>query len=82
MSTKTKSQQWWKTPLLLLICMIVFGSGCVSGRRVVLVDPEHTILRAGPNMKGRVYIKNAQGEWELSRNPVTISEGWYIGKLD
>lgn len=69
-------------PKLLLASLIVCASGCMSGKRVVLVNPEQTILRAGPNMKGRVYVKNEEGEWELSRNQVTISEGWYIGKID
>lgn len=68
--------------LPLLICMTAFASGCASGRRVVLVDPETTILRVGPKAKARVYFKNGAGEWELSRKPVVLPEGWYLGKLD
>ena len=71
-----------RMPLLLLICMSVFATACASGKRVVLVDPTNTILRAGPDMRGRVYTRTTNGVWELSRNRVTISEGWYIGKLD
>lgn len=70
------------TLLLLLTSVSVFATACASGKRVVLVDPDKTILRAGPDMKGRVYHKNRDGAWELSRNRVTISEGWYIGKMD
>jgi len=46
---------------------------------VVLVDPDKTILRAGPNMRGRVYFKQ-DGKWVLG-DKVTIPEGWYIGTL-
>lgn len=67
------------TPLLL--SLMLFGTGCVSGKRVVLVDPTDTILRTGPDVRGRVYFKNKSGEWELSRNKMKIPEGWYIGKL-
>jgi hypothetical protein len=69
-------------PLALLTSAMLLSAGCASGKRVVLVDPDKTILRAGPDLKGRVYFKNAEGTWELSRNPVTISEGWYLGRID
>lgn len=36
------------------------------------------LLRVGPEVKLRVYFVNNQGQWELSRNPVDIPEGWYI----
>jgi hypothetical protein len=66
---------------LLLTSLLLFGTGCAGGKRVVLVDPTDTILRTGPDLRGRVYFKNKAGEWELSRNKMQIPEGWYIGKL-
>lgn len=51
--------------------------GCASGPRVALVPYGH-ILRAGPDLKGRVYLENAEGEWTLSANEVHVPEGWYL----
>lgn len=62
--------------------LTLFGTGCASGKKVVLVDPSKTILRIGPDVKGRVYTKNAAGVWELSKNKVVIPEGWYVGRID
>jgi len=36
------------------------------------------VMRIGPAVTGRVYLLNpATGKWELSKNKVTIPEGWY-----
>ena len=59
--------------------LLTSGVGCATPSRVVLVDPDKTILRAGPNMRGRVYFKQ-DGKWVLG-DKVTIPEGWYIGTL-
>ena len=77
-----KSLRKLKMPLALLTSVLLWSAGCASGRRVVLVDPSKTIIRIGPNVKGRVYVKDFSGTWELSRNKVTIPEGWYAGKID
>ena len=69
-------------PLALLTSVMLLSGGCASGKRVVLVDPSKTIIRVGPNVKGKVYVKDSSGTWELSRNKVEIPEGWYAGKID
>ena len=35
----------------------------------------------GPKVTGRVYYWNGT-EWELSKNRVTLPEGWLAGPLD
>lgn len=77
-----KSLRNLKMPLALLTSAMLLSGGCASGKRVVLVDPSKTIVRIGPGVKGRIYTKNAAGVWELSRNKVTLPEGWYAGKID
>ena len=67
--------------LLLILSVSACASGCVSGSRVVLVDPSQTIIRIGPDVRGRVYTKDDDGAWELSRNKVHIPEGWYAGQI-
>jgi hypothetical protein len=53
--------------------------GCGS-TKVVFVDTQAQIVRIGPNVKGQVYVlKN--GEWVLSKNKMTLPEGWYAGAL-
>ncbi len=68
----------WKA-LCLLSCVGAGLIGCVSARRVVLIDSEGALLRVGPGVKARVYFLNKAGEWELGANPVPIPEGWVIG---
>lgn len=77
-----KSLRKLKMPLALLTTAMLLSGGCASGKRVVLVDPSKTIIRIGPNVTGRVYVKGSSGTWELSRNKVTIPEGWFAGKVD
>jgi hypothetical protein len=50
--------------------------GC-SGPRVVFLPAADAPVRAGPNLSGQVYVWTGS-TWELSRNNVTIPEGFYI----
>jgi hypothetical protein len=60
---------------MLAFC-VVPGIACASGcTRVVLVS-ESSPIRTGPDMSGRVYVRDDNG-WRLSDNAVTIPEGWY-----
>ena len=56
--------------------LMILASGC-AGPRVVFVPAPDAPVRAGPDMSGRVYVWNGT-EWELSRNHVTVPEGFYI----
>jgi len=51
-------------------------TGCF-GPRVVFLPAADAPVRAGPDMSGRVYVWTGS-TWELSRNDVTIPEGFYI----
>jgi hypothetical protein len=44
---------------------------------VVFVPAAEAPVRAGPGMSGRVYVWTGTA-WELSRNRVTVPEGFYI----
>lgn len=77
-SASTSSSRSWRSLLgatlgFALACCV----GCASGPRVALVPYGH-ILRAGPDVRGRVYVENAEGEWTLSANEVHVPEGWYL----
>jgi hypothetical protein len=61
----------------LLICMLSSGCSSFWGPRVVFVPAPDAPVRSGPDVSGRVYVWNGK-EWELSRNAVTIPEGFYI----
>jgi len=56
------------------VLVIVFVTGC--GPRVVLVT-EDSPVRAGENMRGRVYAL-VDGAWMPSKNIVRVPEGWYM----
>ena len=58
------------------VAVIMLAAGCV-GPRVVFLPAANAPMRAGPDMRGRVYVWTG-GTWELSRNSVTIPEGFYI----
>lgn len=60
--------------ILSVAQVLVFASGC--GPRTVLV-PESSPVRIGPNVKGRVYVREGN-EWTLSANDVAIPEGFYL----
>ena len=61
-------------PLLFLASCGTLGlTGCLtSGKKVVFI---------GPNVKGRVYVWDGD-KWELSRNKVSLPEGWLAGPLN
>ncbi len=64
------------TLLLILLCFVAvalaFATGCT---RTVLVS-ESSPIRMGPQVRGKVYVKTADG-WQLGDNEVRIPEGWY-----
>jgi len=60
--------------MLCAVQAIAFASGC--GPRTILV-PESSPVRIGPNVKGRVYVREGN-EWTLSANDVAIPEGFYL----
>ena len=68
--------------VLILTILLVFGlglgTGC-GGVRVALVHPTG-VMRAGPDMRGRVYVL-LDGEWILSKNKVHVPEGFYMTDL-
>ncbi len=51
-------------------------AGC-SGPRVVFVPSADAPVRAGPGVRGRVYVWTGS-TWELSLNRVPVPEGFYI----
>ena len=71
---------------LFLLSLLVLGllgtNGCLtSGKRVVFIPTSDTLVRIGPDVQGRVYYWDGK-EWELSKNRVTLPEGWLAGPLD
>ncbi len=60
--------------ILSVAQVLAFASGC--GPRTILV-PESSPVRIGPNVKGRVYVREGN-EWTLSANYVEIPEGFYL----
>ena len=70
-------------PLLFLVSCGMLGlTGCLtSGKKAVFIQPSDNLVRIGPNVKGRVYVWDGK-QWELSRNKVTIPEGWMAGPLN
>ncbi len=71
---------------LLLLSLLVLGllgtNGCLTnGKRVVFIPTSDALVRLGPDVTGRVYYWDGK-EWELSRNRVTLPEGWLAGPLD
>ena len=57
-------------------CLLVLATGC-AGPRVVFLPAADAPVRAGPDVSGRVYVWTGAA-WELSRNHVTVPEGFYI----
>lgn len=70
-------------PLLFLASCGTLGlTGCLtSGKKVVFIHPNDNLVRIGPNVKGRVYVWDGD-KWELSRNKVSLPEGWMAGPLN
>lgn len=48
---------------------------------MVFVKESSDVVRLGPNVSGKVYFRK-DGQWVLSKNKVTLPEGWYAGALD
>ena len=61
---------------ILAVVAAVLVTGC-TGPRVVFLPTADAPVRAGPDLSGRVYVWTGS-TWELSRNHVTIPEGFYI----
>lgn len=64
-----------------LMCLIAIASLSGCGGVKVLVSQSGSVVRAGPDLTGKVYVWNGT-EWELSANTVRIPEGWYIASID
>ena len=65
-----------KLRVIVSVALVMLAAGC-AGPRVVFLPAADAPVRAGPVMSGRVYVWTG-GTWELSRNNVTIPEGFYI----
>ena len=65
-----------KRSLFVVLGSWLLLAGC-AGPRVVFLPAADAPVRAGPDMSGRVYVWTGS-TWELSRNNVTIPEGFYI----
>ena len=64
-------------PLVIgVLAAALMLAGC-AGPRVVFLPAADAPVRAGPDLSGRVYVWTGS-TWELSRNHVTIPEGFYI----
>ena len=61
---------------ILAVVVTVLVVGC-TGPRVVFLPTVDAPVRAGPDLSGRVYVWTG-ATWELSRNHVTVPEGFYI----
>ena len=61
---------------LVAVAVLLLAAGC-AGPRVVFLPSSDAPVRAGPDMCGHVYVWTGN-TWELSRNHVTIPEGFYI----
>jgi hypothetical protein len=63
---------------LRLLLMLTFALGLTGCAREAVIVHDGDVMRIGPAVTGRVYLLNpATGKWELSKNKVTIPEGWY-----
>ncbi len=61
---------------MAIAVVAILLAGC-SGPRVVFVPSADAPVRAGPGVRGRVYVWTG-ATWELSRNRVPVPEGLYI----
>lgn len=67
--------------LLFLLMSAAAGlTGC-GGTKVVFVPESEGLVRLGPGIRGHVYYWNGS-EWELSKNKVSLPEGWFAGSID
>lgn len=70
--------QRWKTPSLILLCVLLctLASGCGERTRVVGIKHSDPI-RLGPDVEGHIWVKGADGKDVLSTNKVKLPELWY-----
>jgi hypothetical protein len=69
-------------PLMKLWLISVLACGVSCGTtRVVFIHESKDVVRLGPDVRGKVYFYR-EGQWVLSKNKVTLPEGWYAGQLD
>lgn len=79
-SNKMLKQVMQKLSLKFVIAFVILSvSGCGT-TRVVFVRESADVVRIGPDVKGKIYFRK-DGEWVLSKNKVTLPEGWYAGAL-
>ena len=76
----------WKrlmqTPLTM--CAMIFATAFVTScgsTKVVFIHQSSDVVRLGPEGRGKVYFLK-EGKWVLSKNKVTLPEGWYAGALE
>lgn len=67
------------TPFAMIFAM-AFVASCGS-TRVVFIHQSSDVVRMGPEVQGKVYFLR-DGTWVLSKNKVTLPEGWYAGALE
>ena len=60
----------------VVVALALALGGC-AGPRVVFLPASDAPVRAGPGMRGRVWVWNGT-QWELSANRVDVPEGFYI----
>ena len=65
----------------MVLPLLILGSGIGCGGTKVLLNQSGALVRAGPDMKGKVYQWDGE-TWVLSSNCVQIPEGWYIGPIE
>lgn len=65
------------TAFVIILLMLLTGCAGASGPKVVFLPSSDAPVRAGPNMRGQVYVWTG-ATWELSNNWVPIPEGYYI----
>jgi hypothetical protein len=71
-----KSPKVWYA--LAAIVTAYFLVGCsMFMKRAVFLPTADAPVRAGPNVRGQVYMWDGE-QWELSGNNVLIPEGYYI----
>lgn len=61
---------------IALLALLALAGGCGSFSPRVVTPKTGDPLRAGPDLRGRVYAWTGAA-WELSGNDVQIPEGWY-----
>ena len=62
--------------LLLMLCSATSLTSCAT--KTVVVNRDNGIVRLGNDVTGHVYTWNAETkQWELSKNKVTLPEGWF-----